>query len=166
MLASYQLFQKAPVSVSEEILRFMRDEERDVYKQALATLAAGRKLRPVFIQKRPLDKQMAWMVQSLQMKSGDSIAEQLLQVWLLKAKKEMLVDFLDAVGIEHDGDGAVEDLPEEFDADKLKAGIDKILADHSADAAKIYLHLFQTQRTEGWDELGKVLEEDERLAFA
>lgn len=165
MLASYQIFQKVPAATSEEILRHMRDEERDVYKSALATLAVGRKLRAVFIQKRPLDKQIGWMVQSLSMKGGDSVAEQLLQVWLLKAKKDMLVAFLDEVGIEHDGDGSVDDLPEEFDEAKLEAGIDKILSEHPADAVKIYLHLFQSQRPGGWEQLGKRLEEDGRLAF-
>jgi hypothetical protein len=166
MLSSYQIFHKLPASSSEEILRYMRDDERDVYKSALATLAAGRKLRAVFIQKRPLDKQLAWMTQSLSMKSGDSIAEQLLQVWLLKAKKDMLVSFLDEVGVEHDGDGAVDDLPDKFDDGKLKSAVDKILSEHPADAVKIYLHIFQAQQPEGWDELGKILAEDERLAFS
>ncbi len=165
MLQSYQLFQKASPELVDEILRYMRDEERAVYKSALAQLAAGRKLRPAFIQKRPLDKQLAWFADSLRLRSGDSIAEQLLQVWLLKSKKAMLVCFLDAMGIEHDGEGSVEDLPDAFDTDKLKEGVGKTLEEHPADAVKVYLHLFQTQRPGGWPELEDLLENDERLAF-
>ena len=166
MLASYQLFQRVPGALTDEILQFLRSEERDVYKSALSTLAIGRKLRPVFVQKRPLDKQLAWMGQSLKLRTGNEVADQLLQVWLLKSKKDMLVKFLDGVGIEHDGEGSVDDLPEELDEAKLKGAVDALLADNDADAVKLYLHLFQTQRAGGWESLGKLLDEDERLAFA
>ena len=165
MLASYQLFQRVDPDTTDEILRYMRAEEREVYKTALATLASARKLRPAFVQKRPLDKQLAWIAQSLKLKTGDSVAEQLLQVWLLKAKKEMLVGFLDEAGIEHDGEGSVDDLPDEFEEGKLESAVEKILADNPADAVKLYLYLFQTQRPGGWDQLTKLLEEDERLAL-
>lgn len=163
MIPSHQILQRVPSSVVDDIIQYLRNEERDVYKSALSTLATGRKLRPVFVQKRPLDKQLAWMAQSMQLKSGDAVAEQVLQVWLLKAKKDMLISFLDEVGIEHDGDGSVDELPETFDEAKLKAGVDKMLEDHTADEAKIYLYLFQTQRPGGWDELSKLLAEDDRL---
>lgn len=167
MLPSHQIIQRVPQPVVEEILNYMRNEERDVYKSALATLASGRKLRPVFIQKRPLDKQLVWMTDSLKLKTGDSVAEQLLQVWLLKAKKDMLIGFLDKMGIEHDGEGSVDELPEELDAEKLKVAVDALLESESdrPEAVKIYLHLFQSQRAGGWDSLGELLEKDERLAL-
>ena len=166
MPASYQILQSVPGELVDEILKFLRDEERDVYKSALSTLATGRRLRPVFIQKRPLDRQIAWMGQSLKMKTGDEVAEQLLQVWLLKSKKDMLIKFLDEVGIEHDGEGSVDELPEELDADKLKTAVDALLGEYSPDTVKVYLHLFQSQRPGGWESLGNLLEGDERLAFA
>lgn len=165
MLASHQLFQRAPQALVDQILQFMRNEEREVYKSALATLASGRRLRPVFIQKRPLDKQLIWMADSLKLRTGDSVAEQLLQVWLLKANKEMLIAFLDKMGIEHDGEGSVDELPEELDADKLEGAVDSLLAEYPPDAVKIYLHLFRSQRPDGWESLGTLLAEDERLAL-
>ncbi len=166
MLPSHQLFQQATGALVDEILQFLRNEERDVYKSALATLASGRRLRPVFIQKRPLDKQLAWMADSLKLRGGDAVAEQVLQVWLLKAKKEMLVSFLDGMGIEHDGEGSVEELPEDLDADKLSGAIDALLEKHPADAVTVYLHLFQSQRPGGWESLAALLEGDERLSLA
>ena len=166
MPASYQILQSVPGELVDEILNFLRDEERDVYKSALSSLATGRKLRPVFIQKRPLDRQIAWMGQSLKMKTGDEVAEQLLQVWLLKSKKDMLIKFLDGVGIEHDGEGSVDELPEEIDAEKLKTSVDALLDEYTADTVKVYLHLFQSQRPGGWESLGNLIENDERLTFA
>ena len=97
------------------------------------------------------------------MKNSESIADQVLQVWLLKSKKDMVIGFLEAVGIEHDGDGSVEELPEEIDGEKLNVAVEKMIEINSADEVKLYLHMFQGQRQGGWEQLGKLLEEDERL---
>ena len=163
MFPSHLLFQRIPDDLTGAIVNYLRNEEREVYKSTLATLATGRRLRPVFIQKRPLEGQIAWMKQSLKLKNAESIADQVLQVWLLKSKKDMVVGFLEAVGIEHDGDGSVEELPEEIEIEKLQAGIEKMLEAHPVDEVKLYLHMFQSQRPGGWEQLGKLLEEDERL---
>ena len=163
MFPSHLLFQRISEDLVSAIVHYLRNEEREVYKSTLATLATERRLRPVFIQKRPLEAQISWMKESLKLKGSESIADQVLQVWLLKSKKDMVVGFLDAVGIEHDGDGSVEELPEEIDKEKLQAGVETMLEHHSGDEVKLYLHMFQGQRPEGWEQLGKLLEEDERL---
>ena len=87
-------------------------------------------------------------------------------MWLLKARKEMLVTFLDEAGIEHDGDGGVEDLPDDLEADKVKAAVDKLLSDHPAGEVALYLHLFQMQRSDGWSAIADVLESDKRVKLA
>lgn len=163
MFPSHLLFQRISEDLVSAIVHYLRNEEREVYKSTLATLATERRLRPVFIQKRPLEAQISWMKESLKLKGSESIADQVLQVWLLKSKKDMVVGFLDAVGIEHDGDGSVEELPEEIDKEKLQAGVEAMLEHHSGDEVKLYLHMFQGQRPGGWEQLGKLLEEDERL---
>ena len=163
MFPSHLLFQRIPDDLTAAIVNYLRNEEREVYKSTLATLATGRRLRPVFIQKRPLEGQIAWLKESLKLKNAESIADQVLQVWLLKSKKDMVIGFLDAVGIEHDGDGSVEELPGEIDIKKLQAGVEKMLEGNAVDEVKLYLHMFQSQRPGGWEALGKLLEEDERL---
>ena len=163
MLPSHLLFQRIPEELSSAIVHYLRSEEREVFKSTLSALAAERRLRPVFIQKRPLEAQLSWMKESLKLRSSESIAEQVLQVWLLKSKKDMVVGFLEAMGIEHDGDGSVEELPGEIDGEKLKAGVEVMLGNHSVDEVKLYLHMFQGQRPGGWEALAKLLDEDERL---
>ena len=163
MLPSHLLFQRISQELSSAIVRYLRSEEREVYKSTLSALATERRLRPVFIQKRPIEAQLTWMQESLKLKNSESIADQVLQVWLLKSKKDMVVGFLESMGIEHDGDGSVEELPEEMDAEKLKAGVEAMLGDHSVDEVKLYLHMFHGQRPGGWEALGKLLDEDERL---
>ncbi len=95
MLPSHLLFQRIPEELSSAIVRYLRGEEREVYKSTLSALATERRLRPVFIQKRPLEAQLKWMQESLKLKNSESIADQVLQVWLLKSKKDMVVGFLE-----------------------------------------------------------------------
>ena len=127
MLASNVIFQKISEDLSQEIVKFIRGEEKEAYKSILAGLAESRRVRTVFVQKRPVEKQILWMVQSLKLKTGELVADQVLQIWLLKAKTDMLTSFLDKLGIEHDGEGSVEgDLPNELDGAKL---LKKLLKD-------------------------------------
>ena len=82
MLSSHVIFQKISAELSQEIVKFIRGEEKEAYKSILAGLAESRKVRVVFVQKRPLDKQIAWLVQSLKLKTGELVADQILQIWL------------------------------------------------------------------------------------
>lgn len=164
-MRAYQIFQQLSAELTAEILNTIREKDRAIYKTSIGSLASQKKLRPVFIQKKPLDQQMQWAHKTLQLKLCDEIGEHLLQVWLLGCHAGVLVEFLDEVGIAHDGEGSVDDLPEELDAAKLRAGVDKLFAGHDASLVTIYLHLFQLQRPGGWSELGTLIENDERLTF-
>lgn len=166
MLASNFIFQKISEDLSQEIVKFIRGEEKEAYKSILAGLAESRRVRTVFVQKRPVEKQISWLVQSLKLKTGELVADQVLQIWLLKAKTDMLTSFLDKLGIEHDGEGSVEgDLPNELDGAKLKEAVEGLIEKYGEEEVRIYLALFQAQKTGGWPELNSLIDSDERLSF-
>ena len=71
----------------------------------IQNLASRRKLRPVFIERKPRPERHLWLQQALSLKSADDIAMQVLQIWLLGAQREMICEFLDSLGIAHDGKG-------------------------------------------------------------
>ncbi len=164
-MKAYELFQEMKTETAVSVFQFLRDEQREVYSASLASLAGNRKLRPVFIQRKPADQQVAWMAKNIRLKGSSEIAEHVIQLWLLKAHQKLLIEFLDGVGIEHDGEGAAEDLPENLDAKKLKSTVTKLLGDHDPEFVRIYLHTFQLQRPEGWDELTKLIAETPELQF-
>lgn len=165
-MKAHELFRGMSATFAESLLQYFRDEEREVYRSAVASLAAERRLRPVFVQRKPAADQIAWMRKTLQLRTCDEIAEQLLQVWLLKARQPMLKQFLDDLGIEHDEDGSVENLPETLDADALAKAVDHLLSAYPAEDVLVYLHMFQGQTEDGWPALATVLAEDPRLAQA
>jgi len=165
-MRSQEIFQAIRPELASQILEALRDHDRDAHRAALAQLAALRKLRPVFIQRKPRADQSAWMTKTLRLRQAESIGEHILQIWLMASKKDMLSAFLDALEIEHE-DGAVEgDLPESFEPAKLSSAIDSLLQAHPADEVTIYLHLFQDQKAGGWPDLAEILSTDTRLTLS
>jgi len=151
--------------MAEEVFRNLRETSRDVYKGVIISLAKERRLRPVFIQRKPVEAQVDWLVKTAKLKSSDGVVEHVLQVWLLKSHKELLIDFLDAIGLPHDGDGTVDELPDELDADKVGPAIDVLLKNRSPELVATYLWVFQLQKPGGWPPLTERLQQDPRLAF-
>ena len=162
-MKAFQIFQNISAETGGQIIEFFREEDRDTYRATLASLAQQRRLRPIFVQRKSRDAQIAWMLKTLQLKQCDGVCEHLLQTWLMKGYQDVLVAFLDGVGIEHDGKGEVEDLPDEVDAKKLKSTVDSLLGEYDHELVAIYLHTFNLQKLDGWEAITALLDSDDRL---
>lgn len=155
----HQLFQAAGAEMQREIVAYLQNEQRPAFRTAINQLAIARKLRPVFLQRKSKEQQAAWLADQLRLKSSDSLAEQVIQVWLLKGQTKMLAAFLDAIGVEHKDGEVSADLPDDIDTKKAKAAIDSLLKKFPAKHVAIYLHLFQTQKEGGWAGLAAAMTE-------
>lgn len=164
-MKAYQIFQHISPELATEIFSYLRREEKETFQGLVASLAEQRKLRPIFVLKKTPADQVSWLCKTAQLKFADGVDEHVLQIWLLKQQRALLIDFLDAMGIEHDGEGSVDNLPDSLDADKLKSTAELLLENHPEEIVKIYLHVFQLQRQGGWPTLGELLENDDRLCF-
>lgn len=102
----------------------------------------------------------------LSWKPSNEIGDHLLQVWLLRKHQDMLITFLNTLGIPHDGNGIVNELPETLDKDKLAKAVDELFEKYPAGVASVYLQMFQLQTEDGWDELAEVLANDPASRFA
>jgi len=153
-MQAHQLFKTISPTLASQIIQWMRDEEKPVYKAAVTSLAQQRNLRPVYITQKPRDAQVAFLVESLKMRVTEGVGENILQVWLMKGRPTMLASFLDTLGVTHDGKGGVEgEIPENLDAAKIEEGVNKLLETFPAEEVAVYLNLFQLQRAGGWPEI-------------
>jgi len=164
-MKAHQIFQEIQDETARSVFQYLRDEQREVYSASLATLAQNRKLRPVFIQRKPAPEQIDWLVKNVRLKGSNEIAEHVIQLWLMKGHQDLLIEFLDGIGIEHDGEGAAEDLPDEIDEKKLKKTVDEMLDKHDEELVRVYIHVFQLQQHEGWPEIEKLIESTPALQF-
>lgn len=153
--------------MAAEVFGFLQREQKPVYKAAIQGLANQRNLRGVFIERKPPNERYTWMQTALRRPMSDALAIHLLQGWLLAAQKPMLCDFLDALGVAHEEDGTVENLPECPPKEKISAAVEQLLAKYPAETVAIYLHAFRDMDSAvQWPALNEILDEMPELQFA
>lgn len=158
LMHSHEIIQTLSAEEAAGILEHLRGTNKEGYRAALAALAARRKLRPVFVERKPVAERNAWMARMLGLKMNEDLAAELLQSWLLDAHRPMIIAFLDAQGIKHDGEGLLDDVPPEPAAEAVDAAVDLLLQQHDRAAALIYLRLFAASAPGGWPHLQKRLD--------
>jgi hypothetical protein len=158
-----QIFQRLSPPLVAQIFSRLQEAEKPTYRMAVQTLAAQRKLRPQFVERKPRDERYLWLQGALSRPAAEQIAANLLQMWLMGTQAPMLCDFLDALGIPHEENGGIDNLPAAPEAEKLREAIDGLLARYPAEIVAVYLHSFQAMEIAGWAALGEILVNDERL---
>lgn len=162
MLTSHELLGFMSPSLANEILNWTYDSERATYKATVQAVADARKLRTVFLERQPRPQRHATMIAALNRPNLEMVASTLLRTWLVKKHKDMLVDFLNTLGIEHE-DGVVEGLPESVDDAKLKDAVEMLLGKYPHEAVGVYLNAFNDMNEANWQNLKALLEGDSRL---
>ncbi len=162
----YEIFAALPPTVSEQLFSFIHEKEKPLYKATIDTLAKQRKLRPIFLERKPRAERHQWLKDALGRKINESVAAHLLQIWLVGSQSKLLCDFLDGLGISHDENGTIEELPPAPEKDKLKATVDHLMTIHDPAIVAVYLHAFQALDEKGWPSLAELLAEDPRLHLA
>lgn len=158
-----EIFRRLSPALAAQIFGFLQDREKPAFKAAVQTLAAQRKLRAVFVERKPREERFQWLQGALTRPAAETIAANMLQMWLIASQSALLCDFLDALEIEHDEKGGIETLPPSPPAEQLRAAVDKILEKHPAETVAIYLHSFQAMEIAGWPPLADLLATDARL---
>ncbi len=163
-MKAHEIFANMSPELATRIFTFLQTEEKPMYKTAIQGLANQRNLRAVFVERKAPNERFAWMKSALARKLGDTLAAHLLQAWLLGAHKQMLCDFLDSLGIAHDEDGTVENLPPEMSTERLTAAASQLLEKYPREEVAVYLHAFRDMDASvSWPALGEMLDADPRL---
>jgi len=164
MLKPHEIIAHLSPELSAEFFTHLQRQEKQLYKATIETLAKQRRFRATFIEKKQPAERHAWMKDALGRTQNITVAAHVLQIWFISAHKDLLCDFLDALKIEHDENGTVEQLPESPDKASLKAAVETLLAKHPVGIVAAYLHSFQALHDEqGWPPLEEILAEDGRL---
>lgn len=162
-MTAIQLLQAIGEDLRNEIVSYLQTEQRPAYRAVIQNLAAARKLRPVYVQSKSKVEQAAWLLDQMRLRTNEEVTAQILQIWLLKGQSQMLVTFLDAAGIAHNGEGEVEELPEDIAEDKAEAGAAALLAAYPEKNVALYLHMFQMQKPGGFEGITAVIEKRPEL---
>jgi hypothetical protein len=162
MLTSHELLGFMSPALALEILTDAHESDKPLYRTTLGAVAEARKVRLVFLERQPRAQQHATMVSTLSKPSLEVVTANLIRSWLLKKHKDMLADFLDALGIQHK-DGVVDELPASIEDAKLKTAVDLLLSKYPPEVVAVYLNLFNDMNEVEWVNLKGMLESDKRL---
>ncbi len=165
MPTPHDIFAQMPSAVAEQLFSFLEQNEKPLYMTTIDTLAKQRKLRTIFVARKPRAERHAWLREVAAKKVNEGIAAHLLQIWLVGAHAKLLCDFLDGLGIAHDENGTIEELPPAPSKEALLKAIEPLFTKHDPAVVAVYLHAFQALDDQGWPSLAELLAEDPRLAL-
>lgn len=163
MSKPYEIFAALFPAVAEQLFSYIHEREKPLYKATIDTLAKQRKLRPIFLERKPRLERHTWMKDALGRKVNEAVAAHLLQIWLVGAHAKLLCDFLDGLGIAHDENGTIETLPPAPAKEALIKAIDPLFEKHDPAVVVVYLQAFQALDDNGWTTLAELIAEDPRL---
>ncbi len=153
-----------PPAVRTDIFEFTHANDKPLYRVTLEAVAQSRKVRAVFLERQPRTDRYTTMANSLAKPPLVAAANNLISNWLIKKHNAVLIDFLDALKIQHEK-GVVENLPAEMDDASLNAAVEKLLEKHPHEVVGIYLHAFDEMNEANWPNLKAKLASDPRLSL-
>lgn len=165
-MTATELFASFEPGQSSNVLGWLMENDRSAYKACTGLLAGRRKLRAVFVERKPRDERNAWIAAALSKPANADVATEILQAWILGAHQAMVCGFLDELKVPHDGKGIIENLPPEPPADAIRTAVDNLFAKFPPEAVSAYLNLFVSMDIAEWPALRTLVESDPRLCPA
>ena len=156
-MTATEIFGRLNGTQAGEVLNWLAENDRNAYKSAAGMLATRRKLRAVFVERKPKDERNQWIKESLSRPANGDLALEILQVWTLGCNESMVCEFLDTLDIAHNGKGLIDNLPAEPAADKVTKAVELLISKYPTHSVFVYLHLFSDMDSQGWTTLRGLL---------
>lgn len=162
-MTSHELFARFSTGEATEVLAWLQENDKAAYKTTAGLLATRRKLRPVFVERKPREERNAWIKEALGKPANSDLAAEILQAWIMGAHGQMVCGFLDSLKIPHDGKGLLESLPPEPSAEDVERAVEDLFSKFPESAVRTYLHLFASMEMTEWPRLNALVSTDPRL---
>lgn len=156
-MTANELFSTMSTEQAHAIMADLLELDKAAYRTALSTLASRRHMRVQFFDKKSKSERHEWMVDALSRKRNEDLGLEILQNWILRCQSAMVLAFLDQLGIEHNGEGIIEDTPAEPEASLVDRAVAFLVDNYSHESVAIYLHLFASMDPNGWPHLRALL---------
>jgi hypothetical protein len=157
-MRSFQVFAAMAPEQAIRLVENLKEHAPGMYAQALAAAAAALRARPVYISRQPIDKQSTSIRRALSRVSASPIAEGLLAVYFLECKKELLLEWLDLIGIEHDDGSLEEDDPKQPPKAKLAEAAQTFRAADDDPDRELLIAAFAAQGSIEWPDLDALID--------
>ncbi|MCH2171544.1 hypothetical protein MK489_12240 [Myxococcota bacterium] len=159
-MRSYQVFANMSPECAERMLRALSDKSPMIFAQALATASAAMKARPVYLKRQPFPKRAAAVRRALSRVAANPIADEVLAIYFLECQPDLLTEWLDRVGLEHEEGSLKAETPEAPEEAALKSAIGEYLSADDNPDRPVLLQAFAAQAAIEWPVLDAQFEVD------
>jgi hypothetical protein len=156
-MRSNEIFSAMTTEQTATFLDELKQEARPVAALALSAAAQAFKLRPEFLKRQPTARQAEWVRKALGRVSGAPIAEEVLASYFLDHHKPLLVELLDALGVEHEDGTLKESQPPCPPEAKLREALETFRKGDQGPRRELLLRAFVAQQGIDWPELERLL---------
>ena len=154
----HEIFAAMPPEQSETFFARLAEESPLTFTQALAGAASAMNSRPQYLLKQPMAKRVAAVRRALSRVAAKSLAEEILAVYFLECRKELLIEWLDATKTEHEEGTLKAEQPAEPDGEELAAAATTFLDKDDDPDRDLLLRAFSAQSAVDWPKLEALLE--------
>ncbi len=156
-MKAYQVFARMTPERAHALLESLRKDAPGVYSQALGAASVWLRARPQFVRKQSPEKRAQLVRQALSRVATSVIAEEMLAAYFLQVKKPLLVEWLDALGLEHEEGTLKADAPPEPERAALEQAVAAYLKPDDAADRELLLQAFAAQSAIEWPALEELI---------
>lgn len=154
-MRAFEIFAEMEAERAELLIGEISTVAPAVYAQAMALVGAAMKARPQYILKQPPAKRADMIRRVLGRVRSNDMAEEVLATYFIDARKELLIEWLDLLGLEHEDGILTTNEPAAPGDDKIEASVTTFrkAEDDSGEDRELLLKAFAAQRAINWPAL-------------
>ncbi|MAI25933.1 MAG: hypothetical protein ACJZ7Z_12165 [Myxococcota bacterium] len=155
----HEIFAAMSEEQSQSFFKRLADDSQMTFSQAVAGAAAAMNSRPQYLFKQPLPKQVAAVRRALSRVAARPLAEEILAVYFLECRKELLTEWLDQLGLEHEEGVLADSNPECPEQEKLGKAVETYRGQDDDPDRELLLRAFASQSAIDWPALDALIHE-------
>jgi hypothetical protein len=154
----HQIFAVMSQEKCGQIMENISQQSPDAVKQTVAAAAIALKFRPQFLLKQPLAMRVSSVRRALSRTSANALAEELLAVYFLKCRLDLLTEWLDLLGLEHEEGILKSDVAQSPPDAELRDKIARFRGTDADEDRELLLKAFAAQTAIDWPVLDALIE--------
>jgi hypothetical protein len=156
----HQIFAAMTPAHTESFFAGLAEHSPEMYTQSVFAAAVNMKARPQYLLKQPKPKQAQAIRRALARVNASALAEEILAISFLQARLELLSEWLDLVGLEHEDGMLKEDTPAQPDPADVAKHVSALREKDDDPDRLLLLRAFAAQSAIDWPALDALVAAD------
>jgi hypothetical protein len=149
-------------TLNHRIFESAYNGDKKLYRRTVQDLADNLRRRSKLILEMPRADRHELFQPLMGLPAFEVLAQNLAIHWLKQERVDMVVSFLDTLGIKHDGRGFADEFPQDMPKGKLKKAVKNLLKNYPESDVAFYLSIFDTISGTQWAGLEALIPKPEK----